>query len=66
MFKIHFVYIFSPEVEKSECHASMVHKLLALYYQSQTQWTQRYPTTRHIPEVSTIAMYIYYKYTFKY
>ncbi|XP_050976777.1 kinetochore scaffold 1 isoform X3 [Labeo rohita] len=39
------------DVEKSECHASMVHKLLALYYQSQTQWTQRYPTTRHIPEL---------------
>uniref|UniRef100_A0A8C1KJ19 Kinetochore scaffold 1 n=1 Tax=Cyprinus carpio TaxID=7962 RepID=A0A8C1KJ19_CYPCA len=38
-------------VEKSECHASMVHKLLALYYHSQTQWTQRYPTTRHIPEL---------------
>lgn len=31
----------------------MVHKLLALYYHSQTQWTQRYPTTRHIPEVNT-------------
>ncbi|ROL45471.1 Kinetochore scaffold 1 [Anabarilius grahami] len=38
-------------VEKSECHASMVHKLLALYCQSQTQWTQRYPTTRHLPEL---------------
>ncbi|CAM4500492.1 unnamed protein product [Leuciscus chuanchicus] len=37
--------------EKSECHASMVHKLLALYCQSQSQWTQRYPTTRHIPEL---------------
>ncbi|XP_077061314.1 uncharacterized protein knl1 [Siphateles boraxobius] len=39
------------DVEKSECHASMVHKLLALYCQSQTQWTKRYPTTRHIPEL---------------
>ncbi|XP_039508738.1 kinetochore scaffold 1-like [Pimephales promelas] len=39
------------DVEKSECHASMVHKLLTLYCQSQTQWTQRYPTTRHIPEM---------------
>ncbi|XP_058636759.1 uncharacterized protein knl1 isoform X2 [Onychostoma macrolepis] len=39
------------DVDKSECHASMVHKLLALYYHSQTQWTQRYPTTRHIPEL---------------
>ncbi|KAK9980667.1 hypothetical protein ABG768_000258 [Culter alburnus] len=39
------------DVEKSECHASMVHKLLALYCQSQTQWTQRYPTTQHLPEL---------------
>ncbi|KAK2908626.1 hypothetical protein Q8A67_004463 [Cirrhinus molitorella] len=39
------------DVEKSECHASMVHKLLALYCHSQTHWTQRYPTTRHIPEL---------------
>ncbi|KAK7166625.1 hypothetical protein R3I93_006394 [Phoxinus phoxinus] len=39
------------DVEKSECHASMVHKLLTLYCQSQTQWTQRYPTTRHISEL---------------
>ncbi|XP_073698933.1 uncharacterized protein knl1 [Garra rufa] len=39
------------DVENSECNASMVHKLLALYYHSQTHWTQRYPTTRHIPEL---------------
>ncbi|XP_042585733.1 kinetochore scaffold 1-like isoform X1 [Cyprinus carpio] len=39
------------DVEKSQCHASMVHKLLALHAQSQTRWIQRYPTTRHIPEL---------------
>ncbi|XP_016129835.1 protein CASC5-like isoform X2 [Sinocyclocheilus grahami] len=39
------------DVEKSQCHASTVHKLLALHSQSQTQWIQRYPTTRHIPEL---------------
>ncbi|XP_067298145.1 uncharacterized protein knl1 [Pseudorasbora parva] len=39
------------DVENSECHASMVHELLTLYYQSQTRWTQRYPTTRHIQEL---------------
>ncbi|XP_051559508.1 uncharacterized protein knl1 isoform X2 [Myxocyprinus asiaticus] len=39
------------DVDKSECHASMVHKLLALHHRSQTQWLQRYPTSRHIPEL---------------
>ncbi|XP_026128709.1 uncharacterized protein LOC113109282 isoform X4 [Carassius auratus] len=39
------------DVEKSQCHASMVHKLLELHSQSQTQWRQRYPTSRHIPEL---------------
>ncbi|XP_043103510.1 kinetochore scaffold 1 isoform X2 [Puntigrus tetrazona] len=39
------------DVEKSESHASMVHKLLSLHYHFQTQWTKRYPTTQHIPEL---------------
>ncbi|XP_073722266.1 uncharacterized protein knl1 [Misgurnus anguillicaudatus] len=42
---------FQLNVDKSECHASMVHKLLALHEKSQTQWMQKYPTTRHIPEL---------------
>ncbi|XP_065110999.1 uncharacterized protein knl1 [Paramisgurnus dabryanus] len=42
---------FQLNVDKSECHASMVHKLLALHKKLQTQWMQKYPTTRHIPEL---------------
>lgn len=39
------------DMEKSECHASMVHKLLALHNKSQTHWMQKYPKTKHIPEL---------------
>ncbi|XP_057186628.1 uncharacterized protein knl1 isoform X2 [Triplophysa rosa] len=38
-------------LEKSECHASMVHRLLALHNKSQAHWMQKYTTTRHIPEL---------------
>ncbi|XP_056317978.1 uncharacterized protein knl1 [Danio aesculapii] len=36
---------------KSECHASMIHNLLATKIESQTHWKQRFTTTRHIPEL---------------
>ncbi|XP_051561083.1 kinetochore scaffold 1-like [Myxocyprinus asiaticus] len=49
--KIDISFQLQLDVDKSECHASMVHKLLALHHRSQTQWAQRYPTTRHIPEL---------------
>ncbi|XP_056593544.1 uncharacterized protein knl1 [Triplophysa dalaica] len=39
------------DLEKSECHASMVHRLLELHNKSQVHWMQKYPTTRHIPEL---------------
>ncbi|XP_026861988.2 uncharacterized protein knl1 isoform X3 [Electrophorus electricus] len=35
--------------ERSQSHASMIHKLLASYIQAQSKWMQKYPTTRHIP-----------------
>nr|XP_001921879.4 kinetochore scaffold 1 isoform X1 [Danio rerio]XP_009304635.1 kinetochore scaffold 1 isoform X1 [Danio rerio] len=37
--------------QKSECHASMIHNLLATKIESQSHWKQRYTTTRHIPEL---------------
>ncbi|XP_076838762.1 uncharacterized protein knl1 isoform X2 [Brachyhypopomus gauderio] len=35
--------------ERSETHAVMINKLLASHIQAQTNWTLKYPTTRHIP-----------------
>ncbi|XP_029281413.1 kinetochore scaffold 1 [Cottoperca gobio] len=37
--------------EKSKGHACLVHKLLSQYIEGETDWVEKYPTSRHVPKL---------------
>ena len=45
---------FLPD-EKSQDHARLVHKLLSQYVEGNTDWVEKYPTSRHVPTVCVCA-----------
>ncbi|XP_061560667.1 kinetochore scaffold 1 isoform X5 [Phycodurus eques] len=47
----HINFNFLLDDEKSQNHASMVHKLLSQYIEGETAWVEKYPTCRHVPKL---------------
>lgn len=46
--------IISPYIdETSECHARLVHKLVSQFVRGQRSLVEKYPTSGHVPKVST-------------
>ncbi|XP_059212452.1 uncharacterized protein knl1 [Centropristis striata] len=37
------------DADKSQGHACLVHKLLSQYIEGETDWVEKYPTSRHVP-----------------
>lgn len=44
------VLLSHPE-EKSEGHARLAHALLSPYIDGEAVWVEKYPTSRHVPQV---------------
>ncbi|CAJ1078348.1 kinetochore scaffold 1 isoform X1 [Xyrichtys novacula] len=47
----HISFKLQLDDEKSQDHASLVHKLLSQYIHGQTSLVEKYPTSRHIPKL---------------
>ncbi|KAK2855968.1 hypothetical protein Q5P01_004703 [Channa striata] len=37
--------------EKAKCNARLVHKLLSPYFEEESDWVEKYPTSRHVPKL---------------
>nr|XP_033932567.1 uncharacterized protein knl1 isoform X2 [Pseudochaenichthys georgianus] len=45
----HITFKFQLDDEKSKDHARLVHKLVSQYVEGNTDWVEKYPTSRHVP-----------------
>ncbi|XP_068433353.1 kinetochore scaffold 1 [Clinocottus analis] len=45
----HISFKFQLDDEKSQGHAFFVHKLLSEYFKGESDWVEKYPTSRHVP-----------------
>lgn len=44
-------FTFNLNDEKSQSHARLVHKLVSQYIEGESGWVEKYPTSRHVPEL---------------
>lgn len=47
----HITFKHQLDDEKSWGHALLVHKLLSQYIEGETDWVEKYPTSRHVPKL---------------
>ncbi|XP_054474626.1 uncharacterized protein knl1 [Anoplopoma fimbria] len=47
----HIAFKLQLDDEKSQGHACLVHKLLSEYFERESDWVEKYPTSRHVPKL---------------
>ncbi|XP_037607386.1 uncharacterized protein knl1 isoform X2 [Sebastes umbrosus] len=48
---LHITFKLQLDDEKSQGHACLVHKLLSQYIEGESDWVEKYPTSRHVPQL---------------